>query len=373
MTAFRDDPAMAGEGTTSVVRPLRARVVRREHAERHVSRMFDALPPSARPPGHLLGRAPAATFDPGVYEEAAESLYVYRLRRGDQHHLGIVGEVSVEAFLDGRVRGHEAVQPDRVEALVAHLASAPVRSELVALLHKSGPAVESAIAESQHSEPLVEFTGPDDWQQTVWRVPAAAHVAVCEELGRGVHYIADGHHRVAASLEVWRRNGGSAEGLMSVVYDLAGLELLAFHRRVVGPVRGDGLLTVLAGSFTVREIDHPDEFAGCFGVYVEGRWYDATYRSARPAGAAGLDVTILDEQVLGPLLGPRPTSAQLEITSALTPLGDLAGACDRDGGALFAMRPPSLDQLFEVADRGEVMPPKTTYFDPKPYAGVFLR
>ena len=101
-------------------------------------------------------------------------MYVYRLRRGDDEHLGVVGDVSAEAFVDGRVRGHEAVQPDRVAALVDHFASAAVRSELVALLHRSGPAVEAAIAESIGHPPLIQFTGPDAWEQTVWRVPDAA-------------------------------------------------------------------------------------------------------------------------------------------------------------------------------------------------------
>jgi uncharacterized protein (DUF1015 family) len=110
---------------------------------------------------------------------------------------------------------------------------------------------------------------------------------------------------------------------------------------------------------------------GCFAVYVEGRWYDATFTGERPAGASGTAVAILDELVLRPLVGDD--RSRIEIASALSPLLDLKAACDEDGGALFALRPPALDQLTEVADRGEVMPPKTTYFDPKPYAGIFLR
>ncbi len=357
---------------TGVVRPVRVRVVRQEVAARTVSRMLDALPPSERPAGHADRPTTPAALDPEAYDDGDPALFVYRLRRGDQAHVGIVAEVGAEGFRDGRVRGHEAVQPERVAGLVDHFTSTAVRTELVALLHPGGPAVEMAVAASLAAPPLLQFTGPDDWEQTVWRLPPSCHEEVCAELGEGVHYVADGHHRVAASLEVWRRTGRPS-GLMAVIYGMDGLRLLAFHRRVVGPVDRAGLLTLLARSFDVRPIDGPDEATGCFAVHVDGRWYDAAYRYERRPGAAGLDVTILDEQVLGPLLGAGPDrTARLEIAPALTDLSELTAACDRDGGALFALRPTTLDQLVEVADRGEVMPPKTTYFDPKPYAGIFL-
>ncbi|MET0998497.1 MAG: DUF1015 family protein [Marmoricola sp.] len=356
-----------GDGrVTGVVRPFRALVVRQESAAENVSRMFDALPASERR---------ARVVDTGGYDECAAALYVYRLRRGDDQHVSVVGEVSTEAFVDGRVRGHEAVQPDRVTALVDHYSSATVRSELVALLHRTGPAVDAAIAECVSHPPVIQFTGPDDWEQTVWRVPESAHRVLSEELGRDVLYIADGHHRVAASLSVWQQAGRPADaGLMCAIFPFDGLRLRAFHRRVSGPVDREQLLALLSGAFVFTDIAHPDEATGCFGLYVDGRWYDAAYTGDRSPGAAGLDIAILNEQVLEPLLGLDELAAsRVEITSALSPLDELTRACDADGGALFALRAPALEQLTEVADRGEVMPPKTTYFDPKPYAGIFVR
>jgi uncharacterized protein (DUF1015 family) len=372
-SADRNESALEAEQLTQVVRPFRARIVRQELAAQNVSRMLDALPAAERS-DHEAHRGRSQVVDLGAYEEAVPATYVYRLRRGAQEHVGIVGEVGAEGFVDGRVRGHEAVQPHRVAGLVEHFTSAAVRSELVALLHSSGPAVEVAVAESLGSRPALRFTGPDGWEHTVWQVPRSAQGPLCEELSRGVHYIADGHHRVAASLSVWDRAGRPRDGVMAVIYPLDGLRLLAFHRRLVGPVQGEDLLARLAGAFDVRDLVDPAAATGCFGLYVGGRWYDASYRGKRPAGAAGLDVTVLNDRVLDPLLGrvagPDP---RLEIASALSSLTELTEACDQDGGALFALRPPTLDQLVEVADRGEVMPPKTTYFDPKPYAGIFLR
>jgi uncharacterized protein (DUF1015 family) len=360
----------------SVVRPFRASVVRQECAAQNVAPMLDALPASERSNGRDGHRGATRAIDLADYDEsAAAALYVYGLRRGDEQHVGVVGEVNPEAFVDGQVRGHEAVQPNRVEALVDHYTAAAVRSELVALLHPSGPEVDAAIAESLRTEPVIRFTGPDEWEQTVWRVPEPAGRVLADQLSRGVHYIADGHHRVAASLSVWRRAGSPADaGVMCVIYPMDGLRLLAFHRRVTGPVQADALLTLLSDVFDLRDIAHPDEATGCFGLYVDGGWRDASYKGARPSGADGLDISILNTQVLEPLLGPgSPAPPGLEIASALSDLVELTAACDQDGGALFALRPPTLEQLIEVADRGEAMPPKTTYFDPKPSAGIFLR
>ena len=359
-----------------IVRPLRARLVNQKHAVASVFPMFDALPASERTSQLDPGEKPARGVAPDGYDDPTTGVYVYRLRREDQLHVGLVADVLVEAFVDGRVRGHEEVQPDRVESLVELFSSAAEGSlghvELVALLHRHGPVVERVLAATLEREPELQFVGPEGWEQTVWRLPEDASRAVLEELGSSVHYVADGHHRVAASLRMWELQGRPREsGVMCVIYPLDGLRLLAFHRRVAGPVRRDELLGVLEEHFDVAELTHPDDAVGCFAVYVEGRWYDATFTGERPPGAAGTAVAILDEHVLRPLVGEDRT--RVEITSALLPLLELKEACDADGGALFALRPPALDQLTEVADRGEVMPPKTTYFDPKPYAGIFLR
>ena len=336
--------------------------------------MLDALPAAERLAALDVHRGPARDIDPDAYVECPAALYLYRLQRGDDQHVGVVADVSAAAFVDGQVRGHEAVQPDRVEGLVDYIKVTGVRSELVALLHLPGPGGIDAVAETLRSDPVTRFTGPDGWEQTVWRVPDAAATMLSEELSQTVHYIADGHHRVAASLRVWEQAGRPSDaGLLCVIYPLDGLSLLAFHRRVTGPVDASELLTLLSDAFDVRGIAGPGEAIGSFALYLDGHWYDASYKGARPPGAAGLDIALLNNAVLQPLLGTGTDAAsRLEIVRFPTET-ELTVACDEDGGALFVLRPPTLDQLTEVADRGEVMPPKTTYFDPKPYAGIFLR
>lgn len=351
---------------SGLVRPAALRVVRRESAARHVTPMTDALVADG---GH--DAAHAATADD--YLAATRAVWVYRLRCGPDEHVGVVADVSVRGFADGRVRGHEAVSADRVEGLVEHFASAPRRTELVALLHDAGEEASGIVAATLEGAPLVDFTGSDGWQQSVWRVPDAAGPPLTDALNRGTHYIADGHHRVAASLALWERSGRPADAaLLCVLYPMEGLRLRAFRRRVRGPVDPVRLRRLLTECCHVTECAPGELPSGATVVYVDGSWLAVAPTLERSAGVAGLDVTILERHVLAPLLGPS-MEERTESIPVTSPLDDLVGRCDRDGGALFVLAPPTLQQLREVADLGQVMPPKTTYFDPKPSAGIFLR
>jgi uncharacterized protein (DUF1015 family) len=225
--------------------------------------------------------------------------------------------------------------------------------------------------------PLLDFDGPGGLQQTVWRVPEGLTTrAVLQELGDAVLYIADGHHRVAAALEEWSAAGKPADaGLLCVVHPLDGLALSAFHRRLTGPVEPAELIGLLTPAYLLRETTvAPTPTPGTLGLYVHHRWYEATYQEAPLSGPAGLDVSILQSRVLERLVQRRPGPVYtVEVAPAPTSIDELTQRCDADGGALFTVAPPTLDTLTTLADAGQVMPPKTTYFDPKPVIGIFLR
>ncbi|KQZ67034.1 hypothetical protein ASD66_18755 [Nocardioides sp. Root151] len=351
-----------------MVRPAEARIVRPERAVHNVTPMTDTLVVTSGTRDDTR-HAPAA----GDYLPPATGMCVYRLQHGEDEHVGVVADVSVQAFADGRVRGHEAVCPARVEGLVEHFASVPRRTELVALLHAVEPDVDRTVEATLDGPPLVDFIGPDGWRQTVWRVSDAASVQLADALDRSIHYIADGHHRVAASLALWERAGRPAESaLLCVLYPMHGLRLRAFHRRISGPVDPVHLRLLLAGCCDVTEGASGETPTGGTSVYVDGTWLRVEPAVDRPAGVDGLDLTILEQHVLTPLLGAAMVE-RTESISVTSPLGQLVSLCDRDGGALFVLAPPTLEQLREVADLGQVMPPKTTYFDPKPYAGIIVR
>lgn len=387
----------------SLVRPFPARVVKQAWATEVVCPMHDALSPEAR--ARLLASSPlsylqvtrsvldmpGASTDEigaanaeglegllasGAYTELAEpAMYVYRLHRGSEEHTGIVAELDVTGFVDGRVLGHEAVQPDRVQALVHHFEAVPMRSELVTVMHRADPEVAAVVAATTASAPMLSLTDSTGVDQAVWRV-ADAHVpTIAARLGDARHYIADGHHRVAATVARWRDHGSPRGGsVLSVLYPDDQMHLLAFHRRVSGPVDADRLLRELSAGCDVEHAAGPSRAVGSFGLRVAGSWHSVRPRSLpRGEGVAGLDVTVLDEQVLRPLLGVASGHPRVSYVSELADLEAAGRSVDADGAALFLLTAPTLEQLVQVAERGEVMPQKSTYIEPKPRAGVFLR
>lgn len=344
------------DGRTALVRPFAARVVRPDRAPSMVRPMVD-------PPGDT--EPPPVELD--AYVESTPALYVYRQHDERSSYTGLVCELAVSAFADGQVRGHEAVTPSRVEALLRHHATALAAPALVTLLHAAGPAFRQLLEETSGQPPVLDFPGPQGLQQTVWRVPEGPlAAAVVAELAATRHYIADGHHRVTAALEQWRRSGSPGQaGLLCVVHATDDLRLAAFHRRVQGPVDTEALLRLLAGAYTVHPAAHPPSpEPGALGLYSSGRWFDVRYPGPRAQGTAGLDAAILQARVLDHL--------PVDVDPVRGPVDELTRACDRDGGALFTLAPPALRTLTGLADAGELMPPKTTFFAPKPCAGIFL-
>jgi uncharacterized protein (DUF1015 family) len=204
----------------------------------------------------------------------------------------------------------------------------------------------------------------------VWRIPEGRQTKeLCRELGATTHYIADGHHRVAASLRVWAGSGhDSSRGLLCVAYPLDGLRLASIDRRVAGPVDSGLVRDLLEASFHVRPAaDARAALAsGSIAVNLDRRWYAATYSGQRPPGSPGLDVSLLQDRVLDRL----PAGTEVEMTRA--PIETLLAACDADGGVLFALPAPKLETLTAIADAGEVVPAKSTFFSPKPGSGIFL-
>jgi uncharacterized protein (DUF1015 family) len=393
----------------STLDPFPARIVRAEWAEHVVSPMHDALSReeraailAERPYSWLhVSRTPddamngqevdpealdeenAAALDrlldAGLFEEFPEpALYVYRLRSEDHEQTGIVGEVQPQAFVDGRVLGHEGVQPERVDALGLHLARLGARSTLVALMFRADDDIRKIVDATTDGAPLRRF-GTGVLEQTVWRIDDAESIErIRERLDDQPLYITDGHHRAMASVELWEAAGRpEGAGVPAVLFPEDALRMLAFHRRVVGPLpmTVDDLLSRLRERLTVEEGKTQPIERGVFGLYVSGRWYRLTpERGESAVGVESLDVSRLHREVLEPIFGfGESGDPNLEFVSDAVPIGELTRRVDEDGGAAFTLMPPTFDQFVEVADRHEQMPAKATYFDPKPQSGLFLR
>jgi uncharacterized protein (DUF1015 family) len=393
----------------STLDPFPARIVRAEWAEHVVSPMHDALSREERaailaerpyswlhvsrtPDDAMDGQEVDAEaldeanaealerlLDAGLFEEFPQpALYVYRLRSDEHEQTGIVGEVPPQAFVDGRVLGHEGVQPERVDALGLHLARLGARSTLVALMFRDDDVIRKIVEATTEGTPLRRF-GTGDLEQTVWRIDDAESIErIRERLDHQPVYITDGHHRAMASVELWESAGRpDSAGVPAVLFPEDGLRMLAFHRRVVGPLpmTVDELLSRVRERLTMEEGETQPVDRGVFGLYVGGHWYRLVPPMDEAAlGVASLDVSRLHREVLEPIFGfGEAGDPGLEFVSDAVPIEELTRRVDEDGGAAFTLMPPTFDQFVEVADRHEQMPAKATYFDPKPQSGLFLR
>ena len=238
--------------------------------------------------------------------------------------------------------------------------------------------IRKIVEATTEGAPLRRF-GKGDLEQTVWRIDDPGSIErIRERLDRQPLYITDGHHRAMASVELWERAGRpEGAGVPAVLFPEDAMRMLAFHRRVMGPLpmSVDELLFRVRERVTVEEGETQPIERGVFGLYVGGRWYRLVpRRDDAAAGVESLDVSRLHREVLEPIFGfGESGDANLEFVSDAVPIDELTRRVDEDGGAAFTLMPPTFDQFVEVADRHEQMPAKATYFDPKPQSGLFLR
>lgn len=373
----------------------------------------------------------------GAFESRPHpAVYVYRLIGYGCHQRGIVGVVPLEAYRRGRIRPHERTHADREELLSEFLALTSAQSSPVGLTFRGTPRIAALLdAVEQGHEPLLDFVDPNNVAQRVWEVPDPSFLQVLNEDLAGQNlYVTDGHHRLGAGLVVServrrQRRASSAAGgylpsdvvlttlgheppgmttmpplppgeasgdatefstagdgaagepsasdaILAALFPHDELRLLVFHRRVTPAVSTDGAAIETAllrlGSLApcdVGEAEPPRQ--GIFGVYLRRRWFRFT-----PAErVAGIDAGWLQEHVLAPVFGiddPEQTR-NIEYISAMLGAEQVARRCDEDGGVGFVLRPVTVETMMGVADAREIMPPKSTYFHPKPRSGVFLR
>lgn len=341
-----------------LVAPLRSRLALPEHAAEVAASLVEGWD----------GQVPVV--DTAAYGPLDEAAYVYRQRRDDSDHLGLVVEVRRQAVGAGRLRGHEAVFPDRVESLAAYLANGHPQTSLISALHDAGPAYRALLTTTTAQRAALEVTTTDGSEHSLWRVDAPLLAEVTEELADTVLYIADGHHRVAATRMYWDSEAGrGVAGLPVVVCPFDGLRLEPFHRVVPAPVpreQSDLLEDRLRASYDVTAVDSvPTLEVGQVAMYAAGCWLLAASRERPDDHVEGLDAVLLERRVLAP-------AGALPALPRRAPLGELVRRCDADGSVLFALAPPSLSTMTRIADRGEVMPAKTTSFQPKPVSGLLL-
>lgn len=327
-----------------------------------------------------------------LLRDGTPCFYLYRLRTVAHEQTGIVAAFSVDDYTNGVICRHELTRPEKEDDRLRHIEATTCQTGPVFLAYRENPVMEALVEAAKTAEPLYDFRDEDRVRHTVWRVARPAAVEsirlMLEHVGRA--YIVDGHHRAAAAVRLCQRmrteegtghTGDEAYNFFLGALFPASQLACAPYDRVVADAAGlseDELARALeAAGFAVGERQEepvsPAE-RGTFGLRAFGAWRKLAFCDERPDDpAAGLDVSILQERVLGPVLGvtdPRE-DARLSFVGG----GDLAELERRAGekGVAFSLAPASASDLMAVADAGELMPPKSTWFTPKLASGLFVR
>ncbi len=357
----------------------------------HVSRPEIDMPPGTDPHADSVYARGAANLErllrSGVLtREPIPSFYVYRMRMGRHEQTGLACVASVRAYEENRIRKHELTRPDKENDRVRNIEALNSQTGPVLTAYRADAGVRELLREGTRQLPLFEVEGPNQVMHTIWQIGSPAFVARLTEAvnALGVLYIADGHHRSAAAARVAEarraKSGGkahpdaSAEYFLTVAFPHDEMRIFDYNRVVAGlnglsPAR---LLERLEETFEVSRRAEPfkPDRPATFGMYLDGAWYSLALAADKiPADPVdSLDVSLLQNLAIGPLLGisdPR-RDARIDFVGGVRGLAELERRV-RDGKAAvaFALHPTSMEQLMAVADAEKLMPPKSTWFEPK--------
>ncbi len=323
----------------------------------------------------------AAMIDAGVLIRDAEpAYYVYRIIMGDHVQTGLVAATTVAAYNSNTVRKHEFTRPDKEDDRVRQIDSVDAQTGPVLVVHRNSSDIADVLADVTAGAPTYDVTQPDGVRHIVWAVTDRDGVRRISDAYAPVDvlYIADGHHRSAAASRVADLRAGKgdlADRFLIVAYPTEELNILDYNR-VVKDLNGldaDGLLARVSEHFEVTPSDAQAKPAAAhsFGMYLDGQWYALDAKAPPPADAAPLDrldVKLLSDRLLEPVLGisdPR-TDKRIDFVGGIRGLDALERRVDSgDWAVAFALFPTSIEDLMAVADANEVMPPKSTWFEPK--------
>ena len=339
---------------------------------------------------HRLGRATLEDFvrRGSLIRDEKPGLLVYRQAMGDAVQTGVVGCASVDEYKRGVIAIHEHTRPDKEDDRTRHIDILGAHDEPVFLMYRpdapGAPAIADTVERVTLGAPEAEFTTDAGVTHTLWVVEDAQAIQTLVAAFERVPtlYVADGHHRSAAAARVWDRRGeGEAAYFPAVVFPADDLTIMAYNRvvRDLGGRTLAFLLEAVAVDFDVQPSPAaPTLGVHQFGLYSGGQWYlltahDEIVDESDPI--ARLDVSLLQDRVLAPLLGiddPR-TDQRIAFVGGIRGTAELVRLVDSGAfAAAFALHPTSPVEVMDVADEGEVMPPKSTWFEPKLRSGLFV-
>lgn len=348
------------------------------------------------------------TYAPEVYAKAKElfeealadkrfitdtdkTYYIYALTMDKRTQTGIVACASIDDYLNNVIKKHENTRADKEVDRITHVDTLSAQTGPIFLAYRADSVINDAVKKTKENKALYDFISPDGIRHQVWKMTDITLVENVRKAFEGIDsvYIADGHHRAASAVKVGlkrrRENPGYTGNeefnyFLSVLFPDEELMILPYNR-VVKDLNGytqEEFLNKIKEKFDMAESDRqvsPDK-KGTFGMYLGGKWYKLTAHkdimSDDPVD--GLDVAVLQDNLLAPVLGigdPK-TDKRIDFVGGIRGLSELEKRCREDCVVAFSMYATSIAELFAVADAGKLMPPKSTWFEPKLRSGLFI-
>lgn len=329
-----------------------------------------------------------------LVQDPRENYYVYAQTMDGRTQYGLVVAAHWDDYKNGKIKKHELTRPDKEEDRMIHVRNQNANIEPVFFSYPADAELDAIVKEMTKKAPEYDFTADDGFGHTFWVVddPATIEKITARFEAMPAMYIADGHHRSAAAARVGEekmKNNPNHRGdeeynyFLAVVFPDDQLKIIDYNRTVkdLNGLTPSELLEKLNRNFSVKligkDIYTPKNLHN-FAMYLDGQWYSltakaGTYDDGDPIGV--LDVTILSDLVLDQLLGIRDlrTDKRIDFVGGIRGLGELQQRVDSGEMAVaFALYPVSMKQLIDIADTGNIMPPKTTWFEPKLRSGLVI-
>lgn len=360
----------------------------------HVSRPEIDLPQGTDIYSEPVYRKALDNFESLIYScplqtEDAPSIYLYRLIMGEHEQTGVVACCSIDEYDGDVIRKHERTRRDKEDDRTRHMLILKAQTGPVFLTYRASQEIDRIVKEATSATPLFDFEADDGIKHTIWRAPdSAPFVQAFKEVPN--LYIADGHHRAAsasrARAELKQQsfsNTGDEEYnfFLTVIFPHDQLQILPYNR-VVKDLNGhskEEFLSSLRQAFLISAQGNPAPTErGKWSMYLDKQWYglDLQQDGDRPSGAvSSLDVAVLQDRLLDPILGIKDvrTDKRIDFVGGLRGTKELERLVDEGKAAVaFSLFPTTVEDLLRVSDAGEVMPPKSTWFEPKLRDGLLI-
>lgn len=330
--------------------------------------------------------------DGSFVKEEKRCYYIYELTMNERVQTGIAACVSVDDFENGVIKKHENTRAEKETDRINHVDICNAQTGPIFLAYRSNTVINRVVEEAKQETPLYDFVAQDGIRHRVWAIPKANQITAIENAFAGIReiYIADGHHRAASAVKVGLKRRKEHQGydgteefnyVLSVLFPDEQLMILAYNR-VVKDLNGmteEAFLKKVSEIFEVKQIEEgkkePGE-KGNFSMYLGGKWYSCHIKTEDIPHdpVESLDVSVLQNKLLAPVLGIQDpkTEKRIDFVGGIRGTKELERRCRQDCVAAFAMYPTSIQELFAVADAGLLMPPKSTWFEPKLRSGIFI-